>query len=160
MPGSSAHWPRCRKSLKLQKICGVSCQEPGVKHAFSHRHRQAFSIQRMCKHARSRSQRLGEAFPRRRQQAFLDQRVGQAYQRGKGFAPRRRASSRRRRTRDPHCRWRSTCWSQTSPPWRRARKGRRRHLSINRGRMTLLGGADRPVLTQGVRVGDERPQDG
>ncbi|SHM82238.1 Transposase [Halomonas cupida] len=48
MPGSSANWPRSQKSLKSQKNRGVLCQEPEVKYAFIHRHRQASSIQCMC----------------------------------------------------------------------------------------------------------------
>ncbi|MBZ5877853.1 IS3 family transposase [Chromohalobacter israelensis] len=82
------------KSEELEigkKSRGVLCQEPEVKYAFIHQHRQAFSIQRMCRVlgvARSGyyawRQRGGEPSPRRLQQAVLDQRVAQAYQRRKG----------------------------------------------------------------------------
>ncbi|WP_089715193.1 IS3 family transposase [Halomonas daqiaonensis] len=82
------------KSEELEigkKSRGVLCQEPEVKYAFIHQHRQAFSIQRMCRVigvARSGyyawRQRGGEPPLRRRQQAALDQQVAQAYQRRKG----------------------------------------------------------------------------
>jgi len=62
-----------------------------VKYTFIRQHREVFSIQRMCSVlgvARSGyyawRQRGGEPSPRRRQQAIIDKRVGQAFQQGKG----------------------------------------------------------------------------
>lgn len=68
-----------------------------MKYAFIHQHRQAFSIQRMCAVlgiARSDyyawRQRDGSPSPRHRQQAILDQQVGEAYhhRQGRSGAPR------------------------------------------------------------------------
>ncbi|MED5250604.1 MAG: IS3 family transposase [Pseudomonadota bacterium] len=70
---------------------GVLCEKPEVKYAFIHRHRQAFSIQRMCHVvgvARSGyyawRQREGASSPKRSQQAIIDQHVAKAYHQRKG----------------------------------------------------------------------------
>ena len=62
-----------------------------MKYAFIHRHRQAFSVQRMCHVigvARSGyyawRQREGASSPKRSQQAIIDQRVAKAYHQRKG----------------------------------------------------------------------------
>ncbi len=62
-----------------------------MKYAFIHRHRQAFSIQRMCHVvgvARSGyyawRQREGASSPKRSQQAIIDQHVAKAYHQRKG----------------------------------------------------------------------------
>ena len=62
-----------------------------MKYAFIHRHRQAFSVQRMCHVmgvARSGyyawQQREGVPSPRRSEQAILDQRVADAFHQRKG----------------------------------------------------------------------------
>ncbi len=62
-----------------------------MKYTFIRQHREVFSTQRMCSVlgvARSGyyawRQRGGEPSPRRRQQAIIDKRVGQAFQQGKG----------------------------------------------------------------------------
>ncbi|MGQ7249300.1 IS3 family transposase [Halomonas sp. V046] len=80
-----------------EKSRGVLCQEPEVKYAFIHQHRQTFSIQRMCAVlgvARSGyyawRQRDGVPPPRCRQQAALDRHVAEAYhhRKGRSGAPR------------------------------------------------------------------------
>ena len=70
---------------------GVLCEEPEVKYAFIHRHRQAFSVQRMCHVvgvARSGyyawRQREGGLSLKHSQQAVLDKRVAAAFHQRKG----------------------------------------------------------------------------
>lgn len=97
MRDSSGSSRRKQRSLKSQKSRGVFCQEPEVKYAFIHQHRQAFSVQRLCQSvgvARSGyyawRQRDDVPSVRRHLQAALDHRVASAFHRkqGRSGAPR------------------------------------------------------------------------